>query len=161
MSTENKHINFKLEPAVCLLLNKLNPTSDEHVKSDFVRELVYYISEFAKCDICTKYILAEIKDSQHEYFFPAGEYYEDFDCIDGAAENASPIAPWIKKISQILKRLKTKVSSFSGTTESLLLKSIEHLEDLDKSNKTEKSPSVYKQIFIGIMLLIKIIIASI
>ena len=136
MSTENKHINFQLEPAVCLLLNKL-----------FLRELVYYLSEFAKCDICTKYILAEIKDSQHEYLFPAGEYYEDFDYIDGAAENASPIAPWIKKISQILKRLKTKVSSFSGTTESLLLKSIEHLEDLDKSNKTEKSPSIYKQIF--------------
>ena len=91
MSTENKHINFQLEPAVCLLLNKLNPTSDEHDKSDFLRELVYYISEFAKCDICTKYILAEIKDSQHEYFFPAGEYYEDFDYIDGAAENATPL----------------------------------------------------------------------
>ena len=87
--------------------------------------------------------------------------YEDFDFTDGAAENSSPITPWIKKISKILKRIKYKVSTFSGTTESLLLKSIEHLEDLDKSNNTEKSPSVCKQIFIGIMLLIKIILASI
>ena len=101
MSTEIKHANFQLEPAVCLLLNKLNPT--------FLRELLYYINEFAKCNICTAHVLGEIKDSQHEYYFPTGEYYEDFDFTDGAAENASPIAPWIKKISKILERIKDKV----------------------------------------------------
>ena len=63
MSTEIKHANFQLEPVVCLLLNKLNPTSDEHVKINFLREMLYYINEFAKCDICTTHILGELKDS--------------------------------------------------------------------------------------------------
>ena len=156
MYSDEKHVEFKLKPAVCLLLNKLNPTTD-NVSSDFVRELMHYINECAKCDICTAYILTEIQNSQYEYYFPAGDRGTDMDFTDGTATDS----PWIKKISNILHRLKTKVSSFSGTAEGLLLKSIEHLEDLDKSNQAENSPTVYKQIFIGIMLLIKIIIAAI
>ena len=158
MSCANEHVHFKLEPFVNILIEKMYLIKYQYVSNGFLQGLLGYINEFSKCHICTKYILAEIK--HHEYYFPAGDLDEDLDFIDGTAAD-SVIAPCIKKISKILQRLKINVSDFSGTTEHLLSKSIAHLEDLDKLNEKEKCPSVYKQIFIGIMLLIKIILASI
>ena len=84
MSCANEHVDFKLEPVVDLLTDKLDLRKHQYVSNGFLQELTI---------------------GNHDYYFPANDLHEGLDFIDGTAAD-SVIAPWIKKISKILQRLK-------------------------------------------------------
>ena len=159
MNSKYQHANYLINNALINLeinvyADNVNYFPIEPQECTFVISLEHHINAILKSESCTEYLLNDISAAD-SHFFPTSS--DLLDSTDGKVSTPSKIV-WLDRVVLLLKKLREKVSKMEEKVEKAITAGIDYLEKISKDGENEDSNGkTYKTLFVGIMLLIKLI----